>query len=85
MKYEIVYSQRVYWNFVVDFTEKRWMEYLDPDLNYTAEDLQEFIKLDSMKLFWSNRAGRVLLVTSLTNLGSMAGAWIAAPLIAAGL
>ena len=51
----------------------------------TAEDLQEFIKLDSMKLFWSNRAGRVLLVTSLTNLGSMAGAWIAAPLIAAGL
>ncbi len=51
----------------------------------TAEDLQEFIKLDSMKLFWSNRAGRVLLVTSLTNLGSMAGAWIAAPLIAASL
>ena len=51
----------------------------------TAEDLAAFLKLDSMKLFWSNRAGRVLLVTALTNLGSMAGAWVAAGLIATGL
>ena len=51
----------------------------------TAEDLSVFLKLDSMKLFWTNRAGRVLLVTALTNLGSMAGAWVAAGLIAAGL
>ena len=51
----------------------------------TAEDLAVFLKLDSMKLFWTNRAGRVLLVTALTNLGSMAGAWVAAGLIATGL
>jgi pheromone shutdown protein TraB len=29
-------------------------------------------------MFWSNKAGRVLMVTALTNLGSMAGAWVAA-------
>ena len=51
----------------------------------TGEDLTEFLKLDSAKLFWTNRAGRVLLVTALTNLGSMAGAWISMGLIAAGL
>jgi len=51
----------------------------------TGEDLAEFLKLDSAKLFWTNRAGRVLLVTALTNLGSMAGAWISMGLIAAGL
>lgn len=44
----------------------------------TAEDLQQFLKLESLGSFWSNKAGRVLLVTSLTNLGSMAGAWFAA-------
>ncbi len=44
----------------------------------TAEDLQEFLKLESLGSFWSNKAGRVLLVTALTNLGSMLGAWIAA-------
>jgi len=44
----------------------------------TTEDLQNFLKLDKFSLFWSNRAGRVLLVTALTNLGSMAGAWVAA-------
>lgn len=44
----------------------------------TAEDLQQFLKLESLGAFWSNKAGRVLLVTSLTNLGSMAGAWFAA-------
>jgi len=51
----------------------------------TGEDLTEFLKLDSLKLFWSNRAGRVLLVTSLTNIGSMLGAWVAMGIIAAGL
>ena len=51
----------------------------------TGEDLGEFLKLDSAKLFWTNRAGRVLLVTALTNLGSMAGAWISMGLIAIGL
>ena len=44
----------------------------------TAEDLQEFLKLESLGSFWSNKAGRVLLVTALTNLGSMLGAWVAA-------
>ena len=51
----------------------------------TGEDLTEFLKLDSAKLFWTNRAGRILLVTALTNLGSMAGAWISMGLIASGL
>ena len=44
----------------------------------TTEDLQNFLKLDKLSLFWSNRAGKVLLVTALTNVGSMAGAWVAA-------
>lgn len=44
----------------------------------SAEDLAEFLKMDSLGMFWSNKAGRVLLVTALTNLGSMAGAWVAA-------
>jgi len=51
----------------------------------TGEDLTEFLKLDSAKLFWTNRAGRILLVTALTNLGSMAGAWFSMALIAAGI
>ena len=51
----------------------------------TGEDLTEFLKLDSAKLFWTNRAGSILLVTAMTNLGSMAGAWISMALIAAGL
>ncbi len=42
----------------------------------TAEDLQEFLKLDEVSLMWSNPAGKVLLVTALTNLGSMVGAWL---------
>ena len=44
----------------------------------TAEDLQQLLKLESLGSFWSNKAGRVLLVTALTNLGSMLGAWVAA-------
>ena len=44
----------------------------------TAEDLQQFLTVESLGSFWSNKAGRVLLVTALTNLGSMMGAWVAA-------
>ena len=44
----------------------------------TAEDLQQFLKGTSIGGFWSNPAGRVLLVTALRNLGSMLGAWFAA-------
>lgn len=51
----------------------------------TAEDLQNFLKMDSLGMFWSNRAGRVLMVTALTNLGSMAGAWVAAAGLLGGL
>ena len=49
----------------------------------TAEDLQRFLKLEDLSSFWSNPAGKVLLVTALTNLGSMLGAW-AAPIILLG-
>jgi len=49
----------------------------------TAEDLQQFLKLEDLSSFWSNPAGKVLLVTALTNLGSMLGAW-AAPIILLG-
>ncbi len=51
----------------------------------TAEDLQEFLKLESLGSFWSNKAGRVLLVTALTNLGSMLGAWVAAAGLVGGI
>ena len=44
----------------------------------SAEDLADFLKLESLGMFWSNKAGRVLMVTAMTNLGSMAGAWVAA-------
>jgi len=47
----------------------------------SAEDLREFLKLEEFKVFWSNKAGRVLLVTALTNIGSMLGAMIAIPAI----
>jgi pheromone shutdown-related protein TraB len=51
----------------------------------TAEDLQNFLKMDDLGAFWSNPAGRVLLVTALTNLGSMAGAWVAGAYAVGGL
>ena len=44
----------------------------------SAEDLTQFLKLERIGDFWSNKAGRVLLVTALSNLGSMLGAWVAA-------
>ena len=47
----------------------------------TAEDLKELLKLEEMKVFWSNKAGRVLLVTALTNIGSTLGAMISIPAI----
>ena len=43
----------------------------------TTQDLQDFLKLDEFSQFWKNPAGKVLLVTALTNLGSMVGAWVA--------
>tara|TARA_B100001750_G_scaffold246650_2_gene269704 strand:- start:137 stop:1300 length:1164 start_codon:yes stop_codon:yes gene_type:complete len=43
----------------------------------TAGDLQDFLKLDQFSLFWSNRVGRVLLVTALANVGSSVGAYLA--------
>jgi pheromone shutdown protein TraB len=51
----------------------------------TADDLQKFLKLDDFSSFWSNPAGKVLLVTALTNLGSMAGAWVAPILLLGGV
>lgn len=43
----------------------------------STRDLQDFLKLDRLSLFWKNKVGRVLLVTALANLGSSAGAWVA--------
>jgi len=43
----------------------------------TAGDLQDFLKLDQFNLFWSNRVGKVLLVTALANVGSSVGAYLA--------
>ncbi len=43
----------------------------------STRDLQDFLRLDRVSLFWRNKVGRVLLVTALANLGSAAGAWIA--------
>ena len=45
------------------------------------KDLQEFLLLDSLRLLFTNRAGRVLLVTVMGNIGSSIGAWVAGPLI----
>ena len=44
----------------------------------SAEDLTQFLKLERISDFWTNKAGRVLLVTALSNLGSVLGAWVAA-------
>ena len=51
----------------------------------TAEDLQQFLKLDEFSAFWKNPAGKVLLVTALTNLGSMVGAWVTPLILIGGL
>ncbi|MBR79744.1 MAG: conjugal transfer protein TraB [Euryarchaeota archaeon] len=43
----------------------------------TGKDARDFLVLDEVSLFWRNRVGRVLMVTALGNIGSMAGAWLA--------
>ena len=43
----------------------------------TGKDAQDFLVLGEVSLFWKNRVGRVLMVTMMGNLGSMAGAWLA--------
>ena len=43
----------------------------------TVGDTKDFLALDDISLFWKNRVGKVLLVTAMGNVGSMAGAWIA--------
>ena len=48
----------------------------------TGKDARDFLALDEFSLFWKNRVGKVLLVTALGNLGSVAGTWIAAAGIA---
>ena len=49
----------------------------------TAEDLQTFLKLEQVSDFWRNSAGRVLLVTALTNLGSVAGTYVGLAIVGA--
>jgi len=44
----------------------------------SAHDLQTFLRLEEVSSFWSNRAGRVLLVTALVNVGSIIGTWLGA-------
>jgi pheromone shutdown-related protein TraB len=46
-----------------------------------TKDLQEFLMLDKFRLFFTNRTGKVLLVTVMGNIGSSVGAWIAGPMI----
>ena len=48
----------------------------------TGKDASEFLAMERYSLFWRNRVGKVLLVTALGNLGSVAGTWIAAAGIA---
>ena len=43
----------------------------------TVRDTKDFLALDDISLFWKNRVGKVLMVTAMGNVGSMAGAWIA--------
>ena len=43
----------------------------------TVGDTKDFLALDDISLFWKNRVGKVLMVTAMGNVGSMAGAWIA--------
>lgn len=50
----------------------------------TVGDFQGISKLQTLKEFWGNRLARVLVVTAMTNLGSMAGTYIAGFLVATG-
>jgi len=44
----------------------------------TVGDFQQVSKIETLKEFWHNGVTRVLLVAALTNLGAMAGAYLAA-------
>ena len=46
-----------------------------------TKDLQEFLMMDKLRLLFTNRTGKVLMVTVMGNIGSSIGAWIAGPLI----
>ena len=46
-----------------------------------TKDLQEFLIMDKLRLLFTNRTGKVLMVTVMGNIGSSIGAWIAGPLI----
>ena len=43
----------------------------------TGKDAAIFLELKDYSVFWSNRVGRVLLVTTLGKVGSALGAWCA--------
>ncbi|MAU29836.1 MAG: hypothetical protein CMA26_01800 [Euryarchaeota archaeon] len=43
----------------------------------TVRDAKDFLAVDDISVLWKNRVGKVLMVTTMGNLGSMAGAWIA--------
>jgi len=51
----------------------------------TGKDAAVFLELKDYSVFWSNRVGRVLLVTSLGNIGSVLGAWFAGGAILVGM
>ncbi len=51
----------------------------------TGKDATVFLELKDYSVFWSNRVGRVLLVTTLGNLGSALGAWFAGGAILVGM
>ncbi len=46
-----------------------------------TKDLQEFLMMDRLRLLFTNRTGKVLMVTVMGNIGSSIGAWIAGPII----
>ncbi len=46
-----------------------------------TKDLQEFLMMDKFRLLFTNRTGKVLMVTVMGNIGSSIGAWIAGPMI----
>lgn len=50
-----------------------------------TKDLQEFLMMDKLRLLFTNRTGKVLMVTVMGNIGSSIGAWIAGPLIVGSL
>jgi pheromone shutdown-related protein TraB len=52
----------------------------------TGKDASDFLEFPSFySMFFKNKAGRVIMVTSLGNLGSTAGTFLAAALISSGL